>query len=100
MKNTTYEIRAYRATGAWIEGTINDLHFQAKIYDEDSIHGINDGRVIKLCVWDEAKRNESGLSAATIINYERGWDVEPKTAADRHMLDAVIAYFENFRIAA
>jgi len=85
MKNTNYEIKAKQARQGWIDGTINGHTFQAKVYDEGSEFGINEGRVSKLWVRDEAGRQ-------TIMNYERGWDVRPKTAAHRHLLAALLEY--------
>ena len=85
MAAKTYEIRAKQARDGWIIGTVGGYSFQAKIYDEGSEFGIDEGRVSKLWVRDEATRQ-------TVINYERGWDVQPKTAAHRHALDALLAY--------
>ena len=38
----------------WREGMIEGYHFQAAVYDEPSVYGINEGRISKLMVWDEA----------------------------------------------
>ena len=85
MAAKTYEIRAKQARDGWITGTVGGYSFQAKIYDEGSEFGIDEGRVSKLWVRDEATRQ-------TVINYERGWDVRPKTAAHRHLLAALLEY--------
>jgi hypothetical protein len=87
MKTTNYEIKARQTKAGWIEGTINGLKFNAKVFDEGSEFGINEGRVSKLYILDEAQRK-------IVLNYERGWDVRPKTAADRRTLAALLEYLE------
>ena len=87
MAKTNYEIKAKQNRGNWIEGTINGARFHAKVYGEGSEFGINEGRVSKLWVRDEGKKQ-------TILNYERGWDVRPKLAAERRLLEALLAYLE------
>jgi len=87
MAKKTYEIKARQNRAGWIEGTIDSLRFQAKVYDEGSEFGINEGRVSKLWVCNEAQRQ-------IIMCYERGWDVSPKTAAERRLLEALLAYLE------
>ena len=43
--------------------------YMAKVYDEPSRLGIDNGRISKLTVCDYRK---------TVVNYDRGWDVWPK----------------------
>ncbi|MBT2735119.1 hypothetical protein [Bacillus sp. ISL-7] len=45
----------------WVEGYADGTWFQAKLFDEPSPYGINEGRVSKLHI-------DGG------INYDRGWD--------------------------
>lgn len=61
----------------WKEGTIGIpvkggetkiAHFWAKVYDEGSEYGINEGRISKLTV---------EIDGVKVINYDRGWDIEP-----------------------
>jgi len=77
----------------WMEGYCGKYKFQAKVYDEPSEYGINDGRVSKLCVYDDVKRLEESLVAATIISYDRGWDIEPKTEEDKEILETILKQF-------
>lgn len=55
----------------WKDGVIQvegaKIKYNAKVYDEPSIHGINDGRISKLFL------EESG---DTIAAYDRGWDIK------------------------
>lgn len=63
-------------TNGWREGTIGiptdectkRFHYQAKVYETGSEFGIDGGRISKL--WVE-------MDGFTVINYDRGWDVEP-----------------------
>ena len=44
MKITIKQLGQY----PWREGTIEGHHFQAAVYDEPSVYGINEGRISKL----------------------------------------------------
>ena len=63
----------------WKEGTIGVMngkggnvgkvaHFLAKVYDEPSEYGINEGRISKLTI---------KIDGQTTLCYDRGWDIEP-----------------------
>ena len=59
------------------------------------MYGINEGRISKLMVWDEAKRQgRRSYSRTTLMNYDRGWDIEPES---RHkaLIDELVSYLEN-----
>ena len=71
----------------WIVGTIEDMSFEAKVYDVPSLFGIDYGRVVKLTVY--AKRLDQ-----EIIVYERGWEKYP-TKNHEDILDAILKYCQN-----
>ena len=62
----------------WKEGTIGIkinkgketkiAHYWAKVYDEGSIYGIDEGRISKLQIKIDGK---------TVVSYDRGWEIEP-----------------------
>ena len=56
----------------WRKGTLvikkQLLTYCAKVYDEGSEYGINEGRISKLEVRQDNK---------LLLNYDRGWDIEP-----------------------
>ena len=62
----------------WHEGTIGSpigskdsqiAHFWVKTSEEaDETYGINGGRIIKMQIKIDGK---------TVVNYDRGWDIEP-----------------------
>lgn len=54
----------------WIKGQEGDFKFEAKVYEQPSKYGINEGRISKLTIFD--KNN------MMIINYDRGWDIKPR----------------------
>lgn len=56
----------------WFEGSYQGMFFQAKIFDEPSFYGINEGRVSKLVICDDTKWN----SEKVLFSYDRGADVE------------------------
>jgi hypothetical protein len=69
-----FELTVFNNDDNWIEGVIGDYKFMAKHFDEGSSYGIDNGRVSKLEIWkgDYDFRN-------VLVNYDRGWDVEPET---------------------
>lgn len=79
----------------WREGMIEGYHFQAAVYDEPSVYGIDEGRISKLMVWSERVWQQTGgADWGTITNYDRSWDIEPE-AQHKNMIDALIFYLEN-----
>lgn len=91
-----YSISLTHLSGNWVEGTIEGFRFQAKVFNEGSEYGINEGRVSKLMVWDEAKRQANqDIFKASILNYDRGWDIEPGGTHDKGILEAVLDCLEN-----
>ncbi len=54
-------------------------HFWAKVYDEGSIYGIDEGRISKLKIT---------IDGRTVVSYDRGWDIEP----DENDMATMIAY--------
>lgn len=58
----------------WKEGTIGIngkvARFWVKHYEEGSVFGIDNGRISKLMV---------KIDGEIVLNYDRGWDVDPTT---------------------
>ncbi|MEK5176270.1 hypothetical protein NST63_24270 [Heyndrickxia sp. FSL W8-0496] len=61
----------------WCEGEVDGVQFQAKLFDEPSVFGINEGRVSKLSI--------PGAS------YDRGWDYRE----DNAKVSNVVEFLEN-----
>lgn len=55
-------------TGKWEKGEVDGYKYWAKVYEEGSIYGIDEGRISKLEVRKDGK---------TVTNYDRGWDILP-----------------------
>jgi hypothetical protein len=74
----------------WVSGktSYNDIEYKwsAKLYDEPSTFGINDGRVSKLEVINSTER---------IIHYDRGWDIKPKKADHKNILRSILKLCED-----
>ena len=68
---------------ATVDGTIHRI--QMVRFDEPSMYGIRQGRFSKLYVADAAHN--------AIINFDRGWDVRPKTAETKALLTAIVKQF-------
>ena len=61
------------------DGSSKIAHYWVKAYEEGSAYGINEGRISKLRIT---------IDGETVVNYDRGWDVEP----DENNEAAMIAY--------
>ena len=76
----------FNYNGGWIEGRIDDYTYQAKVYACGSQFGINDGNISKLWICHTATRE-------VVVNYDRGWDIEPTDEHIKEMVDALVDYY-------
>ena len=67
----------------WYKGYVDGYHYQAKVYDEGSIYGINEGRISKLWMSRDGR---------TVVSYDRGWDIRPDAEAQA-AFEKIIARF-------
>ncbi len=56
----------------WTSGKIDGFEYELKHYEKGSVYGIGEGRISKLEIRKDGK---------ILVNYDRGWDVEPKDEA-------------------
>jgi hypothetical protein len=64
----------------WITAIIEGRWVQAKVYDEPSCYGINEGRVSKLCIGKTDKRDRNrDFFEQMDYNYDRGLDFKRRT---------------------
>ena len=77
----------------WFLGNIGDGYsFQVKVTEEDSVWGIDNGRIIKLFITEKPKGENKGDKE--IIGYERGWYKYPENnSAHEELIDALCEYF-------
>lgn len=79
-----HKIVVLRIIHSWLIGTIDGMKFEAKVCDNRSEFGIDEGRVIKLVIY----RNKPDKAIAV---YERGWAKYPKPE-DEEILDSLLEY--------
>lgn len=77
------------ADNGWITGKIGQFVFTAKVFGLPSKFGIDGGRVSKL----EIKKGTT-----PVVNYDRGWDIEPESDEAREILRAVVEYLETLPV--
>ncbi|WP_209121487.1 hypothetical protein [Alkalihalobacillus sp. BA299] len=65
----------------WVKGEVDGREYQAKLYDEGSMFGIDGGRISKLWV--------DGL-----CHYDRGWDDEPREE-HQETFNKLVDFLEN-----
>lgn len=63
-------------------GMVGGVMFNAKVYDEPSDYGINNGKVSKLWI--------DGMA-----NYDRGWDKIPQTQKAFRRVKELVEYFDK-----
>ena len=73
----------WRKGTLYIKGIV--LSYSAKVYDEGSEFGINNGRISKLEI-----RKDGEL----ILNYDRGWDIKPEGDIAETALLMILDYFK------
>lgn len=82
----------------WIKGRLLDqkldVSFEVKVFAKRSCHGIYEGRMSKLfmykgkewtCDWDTC-----------LVNFERGWDIEPHSPEAMDALDIMLRAIDGF----
>jgi len=90
------EFTKFHTGDNWVKGIVGDYTFSAKLFDEGSVFGINDGRVSKLMIWDEdIRQKEQNIFKGCIVNYDRGWDIEPVTDEQAEIFNTVLDLLEN-----
>ena len=81
------KITSFPKDSNWVNGTAGGYTFNAKVYDEGSVYGVNEGRVSKLSIRDEYGRE--------IVCYDRGWDIEPQDENLKNLVSGVVDYLER-----
>ena len=81
----------------WESGTvvIDNIAFlyNVKVYDVGSPNGIKNGRVSKLHVVKDIGADSWNWSN-TIINYDRGWDIRPRTELEKKVLNHILDLYK------
>lgn len=67
------------------DGKYTAVHYFAKVFDEGSIYGINEGRISKLML----KQN-----GEIVYNYDRGLDIPPQTVEVEMALTILLKEYE------
>lgn len=83
IKNNSQPVRQHK-NKAWVKWNPIGLTIHAKVYDEPSCYGINDGRISKLYIKDR--------SGNEIYCYDRGLD---RNEIDPDLLAEIIARLEK-----
>ena len=77
----------------WITAVIEGHWVQAKVYDEPSTYGVNNGRVSKLAVGKESFRNPNqNFFDQMCYNYDRGLDFDN---APSGLINKIVAELET-----
>ena len=84
----------------WEDGTFEidgvKLKYHAKVYEEGTGYGINNGRISKLMVNHDKGDGVDGEWNLddTIIFYDRGWNIRPKTKFEKKVLNYMLKKYK------
>lgn len=82
-----------REKSGWISGVISGRFFEAKVYNEPSTFGINNGRTSKLSIGKSSMRNKNENYFEQLdYNYDRGLDF---STIDDKLLTKIVNWLEN-----
>jgi hypothetical protein len=87
LQITKISRRENGGTGTWVTGRISDHRFDALVFPEHAEnpeYELGQSRISKLWV----RRNSD---KATVLNFDRGWDVRPTTEIARQIADFLAA---------
>ena len=65
----------------WTTGRLNGYNYQIKHFSEGSVFGIDEGKISKLHISKDGR---------TVVNYERGWDIEPVDSEARAVYETLL----------
>jgi len=80
----------------WCELKFGEYTIKAKVFEENSHYGVehnsgSDGRVSKISIYNDVIRHEKmDFFAATICNYDRGWDKKPASRFEKYVYRRVM----------
>lgn len=86
-------LQPHNVETGWITAVIENRWVQAKVYDEPSDYGINNGRVSKLVVGKTSTRDpQRNFFEQMCYNYDRGLDFD---RAPKGLIDKIVAQLET-----
>ena len=88
------EFIKFSENSAFVQGLVNDgeYHFEARLQDEpNEQYGIQQGRVTGLAI--STGNSWQGFNTC-IVNYDRGWDIEPWNQQDYNLFEMVLAFLD------
>ena len=92
-KDTKISLKNHTGNPVWIVGDVEidgrKYYVNAKTFLEPSNFGIKNGPTSKLCI--------TNSDNSTICNYDRGWDVRPKSEEDKEAYKIILKAVEEFR---
>jgi hypothetical protein len=84
--------RRISANGAWVSGTMGGHRFDALVFPEHAEvpeYELDDSRISKLWVQRISDRQ-------MVVNFDRGWDVQPTTNLAKSIVDLLSAGLAEF----
>ena len=68
----------------WDKGLSNGYEWEVKHFDEDSVFGIDEGKISKLFIYKDEE---------TVVAYDREWLKKPATKAVKELYNQLVAKF-------
>jgi hypothetical protein len=91
------EFTSFERGENWVSAVVNDGEYKvsSKLFDDGSTFGIDNGRVSKLSIRRTSEIVDHDWFSGCIVNYDRGWDIHPKTEKETAVFKAVLEFLEN-----
>ena len=88
----TKTTRRAAGAGTWVIGTLNEHTFNALVFPEHAErpeYELGDSRISKLWLQRISDR-------ATVVNFDRGWDIRPTTETAQAIVDFLAAGLADY----
>lgn len=91
-----YRVINEHSYAGWITLVVEGRLVEAKVYDEPSIFGVNDGRVSKIAIGKTDSRDyNADYFDQMSYNYDRGLDFHDLETLSEEKLSAILEILEN-----
>lgn len=74
MKNFTFFKSSKNTRPGLYGGKIDRYRFEVNVIETPSKLGINNGKIVRLCIWD----SEKGIISGCVVDYNSQWLLKPK----------------------
>jgi hypothetical protein len=94
LAKSEVEILERKENYVWLKVDFAPFGFSAKVYRLPSKYGIDHGCISKFFFWETTDSGDE----QDIANYDRNWDILPKTDRDQEMVKNAIDFINSLSL--